>query len=269
MWQRWNQTTHIFEKSDNDGASWVPLPLSGSIITEGTVADARLSSNVPLKNAANIFSASQRTSGDWENSATSTGLVNTTNGNKFISSGSFWDLLSGNNTDVYIRFRTLNGTVRGYLYWDSTANKFGLLDSSGNWQFAVDTSGIYELGRTLGLGKWTSFTPTLTADAGTWTFGTNESQYCLIGDVCFVHLRLENTSLSSTPAILTVGSFPKTIAGGTINKRWDVFHGGGWEANNFVQLAGGGTGATIQRNAGGFYTTGAGLYIRENFFYKF
>jgi len=37
VWQRWNQTTHIFEKSENNGASWVPLPLSASIITEGAI----------------------------------------------------------------------------------------------------------------------------------------------------------------------------------------------------------------------------------------
>lgn len=47
MWQRWNQTTHIFEKSTDDGANWTPLPLDGSIISEGTVAAARLGSGTP------------------------------------------------------------------------------------------------------------------------------------------------------------------------------------------------------------------------------
>lgn len=41
MWQRWNQSTHIFEKSDNDGASWVPLPLDVSAFSEGVLAKAR------------------------------------------------------------------------------------------------------------------------------------------------------------------------------------------------------------------------------------
>ena len=69
MWQRWNSSTHIFEKSDNDGASWTPLGLSGAIITDGTVADARLSSNVALLNAANVFTANQRvnkTRPEWQ-----------------------------------------------------------------------------------------------------------------------------------------------------------------------------------------------------------
>lgn len=56
MWQRWNGTSKIFEKSDNDGASWTPLGLDAAIITQGSLADARLSANIPLKNAANIFS---------------------------------------------------------------------------------------------------------------------------------------------------------------------------------------------------------------------
>ena len=37
MWQRYNQTGHIFEKSVDNGATWVPLPLNGAIITEGPI----------------------------------------------------------------------------------------------------------------------------------------------------------------------------------------------------------------------------------------
>lgn len=47
MWQRWNQTTHIFEKSDNDGGTWTPIGLSADIITEGTLAALRLGSGTP------------------------------------------------------------------------------------------------------------------------------------------------------------------------------------------------------------------------------
>lgn len=47
MWQRWNQSTHIFEKSDDNGAIWVPLPLSSAILTEGIVNPDRLGSGTP------------------------------------------------------------------------------------------------------------------------------------------------------------------------------------------------------------------------------
>ena len=54
-WIRWNTTSHIYEFSTNFGSSWGALPLDASILNEGTLADARLSANVPLLNAANIF----------------------------------------------------------------------------------------------------------------------------------------------------------------------------------------------------------------------
>lgn len=55
MWQRWNGTSHVFEKSDDNGSSWAPLPLSAATITEGILADARLSANVALRNANNVY----------------------------------------------------------------------------------------------------------------------------------------------------------------------------------------------------------------------
>lgn len=44
MWQRWNSTTKIFEKSSDNGGSWAALGLDAAIITQGTVAPARLGS---------------------------------------------------------------------------------------------------------------------------------------------------------------------------------------------------------------------------------
>ena len=57
MWERWNQTTHIFEKSDNDGASWVSLPLDAAILNEGLVATARLGSGTA--NSASVLHGDQ------------------------------------------------------------------------------------------------------------------------------------------------------------------------------------------------------------------
>lgn len=48
MWQRWNQSTHIFEKSDDNGQNWVPMPLSADIITEGTISASRLPTLEPF-----------------------------------------------------------------------------------------------------------------------------------------------------------------------------------------------------------------------------
>lgn len=55
QWIRWNQTTHIFEYSTDNGASFVPLPLSAATINEGNIPDAILSPNVVREDLANIF----------------------------------------------------------------------------------------------------------------------------------------------------------------------------------------------------------------------
>lgn len=65
MWQRWNQGTHIFEKSSDNGNTWTPLGLNAAIITEGVIDSARLPPVAPLpgniayKDQANIFTAIQ------------------------------------------------------------------------------------------------------------------------------------------------------------------------------------------------------------------
>jgi len=62
MWQRYNGTTKIFEKSVDNGVSWAALGLDAAIITQGSLADARLSANIPKLNAANVFSVPQTVS---------------------------------------------------------------------------------------------------------------------------------------------------------------------------------------------------------------
>jgi len=75
MWQRWNGTSHVFEKSDDNGSSWAPLPLSAATITEGILASARLPSNVAFKDAANVFTGHQTLSGAGLIFAGSIGLL--------------------------------------------------------------------------------------------------------------------------------------------------------------------------------------------------
>ena len=55
QWIRWNQTTHIFEYSTDNGASFVPLPLSAATINEGNIPDSILSANVVKEDLANVF----------------------------------------------------------------------------------------------------------------------------------------------------------------------------------------------------------------------
>lgn len=68
MWQRWVAATKIFEKSSDNGASWTPLGLDASIITQGVFDPARLPAvslpaNVAYKNINNNFSTTQNING--------------------------------------------------------------------------------------------------------------------------------------------------------------------------------------------------------------
>lgn len=274
MWQRWNQTTHIFEKSDTDGASWVPLPLSGSVITEGTVADARLSSNIPLKNAANVFTEDQTIDragpvfkGKITGGTRPIRFAQWGDGAAWLTQNIFWNGTgwSLDNTGFPGDIIQLDGTNGIGLYHATAgANPRAVTEK---FRGGVDGA-VYEDGRANGMGRWVTFTPTLTADAGTWTLGTSECAYMLIGRTCFIRIRLENTNLSTTPAVLTLGNLPQPAAV-TITDNWNIFNGAAWLLDQFVQLLGGTSTLTIQKGAGGFYTTGAGTYIRQYFWYEF
>ena len=55
QWIRWNQISHIFEYSTDNGSSFNPLPLNAATITEGAIPDAVLSPNVVMENVANVM----------------------------------------------------------------------------------------------------------------------------------------------------------------------------------------------------------------------
>lgn len=60
MWQRWNNSTHIFEKSSDNGAIWTPLGLSADIITEGALAKARQHAQTVYQDQVPIFTGAIR-----------------------------------------------------------------------------------------------------------------------------------------------------------------------------------------------------------------
>jgi len=60
MWQRYNQISHIFEKSVDNGVTWGPLPLNASVINEGTIP---LPANIAYTNTINTFLFTQKLQG--------------------------------------------------------------------------------------------------------------------------------------------------------------------------------------------------------------
>lgn len=195
MWQRWNQTTHIFEKSDDDGGLWVPLPLSGSVITEGTVADARLSSNVPLKNASNVFSAIQkiqmtRPSIEFGTGAIARVLGLTTNQVMLAQN------LNYDGTNFNIDDTTKSGwSVRVVNSAEGDTVDFLRASAGANPRtptvpFRVDSSGkIYERVRAAtpeALGEYTAYTASWTATTSNPALGNGVkvAHYARAGNMC-------------------------------------------------------------------------------------
>lgn len=84
------------------------------------------------------------------------------------------------------------GTAQSaYLYFDSAA--FNL--SGGH----VRTTGAYfELNRSIAQGYWSTYTPTLSAFAGSWYGGTRYFYYSLIGNICFINFQIENSATDAT-----------------------------------------------------------------------
>lgn len=141
---------------------------------------------------------------------------------------------------------------------------FQVLDSTGKIKVTtLNPTGVHEFGRSAVLGAFTAFTPTLTASAGTWTVGGGslDCAYALIGPTLAVlSLDFENTSLSSTPDTLTL-TLPFT-AGRTTNVVIGAFMSG-WDTDCLLQFTAASASATIVRQAGATFPSGAGLYVRS------
>jgi hypothetical protein len=77
--------------------------------------------------------------GGWFRSYNNTGIYNQTYGNHFYAtSDAYWNIAANNGSISGLIFRTggHQGTVRGYVYSDSS-NNIGFLNSGGNWRGRV------------------------------------------------------------------------------------------------------------------------------------
>lgn len=134
--------------------------LNASNISSGTLADARLSSNVPLKNAIATISAIYTFSSDPVFNANA--IPETA-----IADGSLLARLAANET------------------------------VAGTWTF---TPGLKERGRSTAIGEWTSVSYNsgdYTASAGTWTVDSGDVsyfKYTLVGKTMTVAFRIISTS---------------------------------------------------------------------------
>lgn len=242
MWQRWNTSTHIFEKSDDDGAIWVPLPLSAAIITEGSLADARLSSNVALKDAANVFTANQLISKTrpelqtLHSGTAKTRLASYAANATYVTTniafdGTNWNLddtsldgvfaaLYAGKVEIYRasagsnpRTPVLQSVMDNGLY-----TVFSIDLTGGSLKFPATQSSSSNA-NTLDDYEWGSWTPALLGSGGQsgQVYSTQSGVYVKIGRFTFISGEITLTTLGTLTGTVLLGGFPfttTTTAGG-------------------------------------------------------
>jgi hypothetical protein len=141
----------------NSGGSDPITALDAGVITTGTLVDARLSANVPLKNAANTFTPAQTFASDIVYTAVDAIIrPDTVDGadNKSM-------LLAGGGTAAGARGAYV--WVRGNEY---SYQPGSITLAPGTGGQTIVTGGINERGRTTPMGEWIDFTPTFYIDGG-------------------------------------------------------------------------------------------------------
>lgn len=236
MWQRWNQGTHIFEKSTDNGVNWSPLGLNASIITEGTLADARLSSNVALKNAANTFSGSNTftaapaiTGADARLALTSgngiwTNLQATPNGTEINENtyfgGGIYNLTNGAYPSWIFRLSAISDGLSIYRAPAGNTSYSVIVNITNAGNINIPGS-IYERSRSFSMAKKQAWTPAVyTAEGAACSVGSLIANFFVLGDVLFWSVYLANVTNPSSTAYLRFTmppGFPATIGDGENN----------------------------------------------------
>lgn len=161
------------------------VTLDGSVIKTGTVVDARLSANVPLKNAGNVFTVSQ-TIQVQDGGLTIIDPSRPVDNRRFqiVNSGGFQYIQAVNDAV---------SVSQGYLRIarDGSLLSTGVINS---------TSGYYERSRVIPVGEWQSYTPAwkiyTAADASIGN-GSLVGRYTLVGRTVFYTIKLSIGSTSN------------------------------------------------------------------------
>jgi hypothetical protein len=162
-------------------------------LTAGTLPDARLSANVPLKNASNVFTATPQEIGTatpelrWRDTSAPAGSR----------------LFRWVNYAQLFEAHALDDTAATVLATPLSLRRSGDVVIGQN---------LYEKGRTTPIGHWTDVpfsAANFTASAGTWTIGTViTNRYTLIGKTLVYVLAVQICTISATPGTLTMALPP-------------------------------------------------------------
>jgi len=153
--------------------------ISGGIITSGTVADARLSTNIPLKNVTNVFSQDQQI----VKGAPTLAFEDTSQ----VVDAKKWRIYSSGQN---LNFQSVN---------DAVTVEQGLFNIKRNG--SIYTYGtITERARTTPMGEWIAYTPVWKEYNGTPVAignGTLTGKYTIIGKTVFFSIQMVTGSTTA------------------------------------------------------------------------
>ena len=222
------------------GGSDAIVALSGAVITSGTVADARLSANVPLKNASNTFVNALQYLQDspiifvetaqpvdhrrigvtisgqalhFQSMTDANGVVaapltlNRDGSATLPGVVAIGAVASGANPAGTGALRTGNGAGNG-LYGRNAANTGDvlLIYVNPSNQVVLGESGV--LVSNFAQTTPASWTPTFTPSAGSGLTSTNVGTYCRVGGLCFVDFQITVSALGSASSYVVLGGLP-------------------------------------------------------------
>jgi len=200
-----NAAAIAWSKISKVGSSLADLATrSAGDLNSGTLLDARLSANVPLKDAANTFSAQQTFTADNAIKISRNGICD-------------WIM---DDTSQGVDLRKVIFTLNSGIYFIAR-----LTDDEGSstpvWQIERSTGNtnqsgaIIERGRGVALGEWINV-PFSAGDftgngAMTWTVASGDvlfNMYTLIGKTMIWILQLDTTSVGGTPNTQLLATVP-------------------------------------------------------------
>ena len=200
--------------SHNTGGSDPITALAGTVITTGTVADARLSANVALEDVANVFTQKQ----------------------SFTLAGGAAEI---NNASPILVLHESDGVANQRRFHIALGGDVLIIDPKNDGGGGTGVSGlslsrlgdvrigndVYEKGRTVPVGHWQAITfsaANFVSDVGTWTVGSGailQNRYALVGKTLFWSIYVSwfsgSNTITGAPTILYVQHPSATFVGPT------------------------------------------------------
>lgn len=241
------RTPTAHHASHETGGADAIINLSATVLTSGTLPDARLSVNVARRDAANTFAQVQTFENNPGAGLRQPVFTNPTN----AADTRIWRMAVNTAGQCSLQAWNDAGTLAQATPWIASRN--------GDLTFAAD---LYEKARTTAMGHWLDVpysAGAFTASGSmTWTVESGDVvcyRYTLVGKTIFLNLELENTTVGGTVSNELRVALP---AGVTCNRRVQVsnvrFFDNGSLTDAYIHINGGGTYLSVFKSAGGNMT---------------